>query len=48
MVVDCHPSSVDGDNGKCSDVTRASGSPDIGCSPSDSIDASEVLATTKG
>ena len=29
---------VDSDDCKCSDVTRASGSPDIGCSPSDSMD----------
>jgi hypothetical protein len=42
---------VDSDDCKCSDVSCASGSPDIGCSPSDSMDTSDglkALATTKG
>ena len=43
---------VDSDDCRSSNVTRANGSPDIGCSPSDSVDASDgtlkAVATTAG
>ena len=43
---------VDRDDCRSSNVTRANGSPDIGCSPSGSTDASDgtlkAVATTAG